>query len=750
MRLVKAMSSALVRSWRSVRRLIAALWNYWYRTQFKLRQYRIRYGGPAVLAILFLASLYLSPNLQAFLNSQYATKEATQALQGLLLNTGAALIGATAIVTSLVLFAMQVNIERMPHGLFRRLSSDRRLLGAFATAFLLAIGITSLSTFMEHLLLAQVVLAAGWAVFLVLLLFWYSYRRSLALINPLQQLKILVEDTRKELRIWDRRARRARPLLETGESPAIGSAPTEFTHDLARLEYFQVNQHWTRGATRAVRHAMSYARRYAEHGDHEVSSTALRAVTVINAEYIEAKGKTFFTDVLHWPDSQSHDAFIADSLEHMRQNLQAEISRRDEQQLEQTLQALAALVRLYQDIDYSMPHAEKTHAHLAAAYLANGVQAMAAHDMADVVLEGVRLMGLSARQFILQGSPNEAITLIRKIAMIGRTGCAKEAHRAVTMAAMAQFASLTFDLVRCKSGAIQFALEDTHKNAAQLSELFLKVPDPWPSNVHSTFLGPYYSLTSPDSLRMRLGTLVSELCESEADNEDAQPIVQNIKTWADCFWPATKNLLLAAVRERSHFTLVMIQWITGVTELLLVLSNAPACGRQTREDLRRHARRLIATYTWLPKDKETVTFVETCQLTEALFGTAMIARNQGCEDVAIEIGEHLLSWTFKGGKYVTGWGVLQRGLCACAALALMGDSDDVNNLKSSISACLQDERAPEPDALEHAVRGIRGRAASLPERGHWGSKIDSGISQVDHRTLAPLLDEMASMLKAGA
>ena len=184
------MSSALARSRRSVRIRIAGLWNHGHRIQFKLRKYRTRYGGMAVLAVLFMASFCLSPSLQAFLNSQYATGEAIQALQALLLNAGTALIGAAAIVTSLVLFAMQVNIERMPHGLFRRLSSDLRLLGAFAVAFLLAISVASLSTFMEKLKLAYALLFAAWAVFLVLLLFWYSYRRALVLINPLHQLRI--------------------------------------------------------------------------------------------------------------------------------------------------------------------------------------------------------------------------------------------------------------------------------------------------------------------------------------------------------------------------------------------------------------------------------------------------------------------------------------------------------------------------------------------------------------------------------
>ena len=554
MHLGKGMSSAIAQSKRSVRRRIAGLWTYAYRVQFKLTQYRVRYGGAAVLGIvLFLISVsfYLAPSLQAGLDSHYATEEAIQGLQGLLLNTGTALIGAAAIVTSLVLFAMQVNIERMPHGLFRRLSADAKLLGAFAVAFVLAIGVATLSTFMEYLELAYVVTSAGWAVLLILLLFLYSYRRALVLINPLQQLGILVKDTRNELRTWDRRARRAKPLLESQENQAAGSSSTDSTHDVFRTAYFQVNQHWTNGAAQGVRHAMSFARRYAEDGDYEVSGAALTAVVSINAAYIAAKGKTFYADPPILEDPRSSDSFITDTLEYMRQNVQIGITRRDEQQLEQTLQAIAALVGLYQRIDYSSPIAEKSHAHLAAAYLVNAVQAVVPHNMADVLLEGIRLMGQSAQRFILEGKPSEIVTLSQKIAAIAVTGCAKQDYYPVTMESMAQLATLTFNVVCLKRGRIRYAIGELRRNVGFVSKLFLKVPDTALSNNHGTYLGPYYSSTSTDSLRFRLTELVNALCDEEEDDEDARSVIRNFELWADGLYRSTKDLLLAAIGEKS-------------------------------------------------------------------------------------------------------------------------------------------------------------------------------------------------------
>lgn len=187
--------SAVERARKAVARRIAVLWQYTYRAQYRLNDWKARHGGTALSAVLLLflaASVVLSPELQNALAYHYATEQEMDGLRSLVLNVGSALIGAAAIVTSLVLFAMQVNIERMPHGLFRRLSADGRLLSAFALAFLLAIGVATLSTLLDQDRLAFVVLSVAWAVVFILISFMYAYRRALVLINPLRQLGILL------------------------------------------------------------------------------------------------------------------------------------------------------------------------------------------------------------------------------------------------------------------------------------------------------------------------------------------------------------------------------------------------------------------------------------------------------------------------------------------------------------------------------------------------------------------------------
>jgi hypothetical protein len=193
----------------------------------------------------------------------------------------------------------------------------------------------------------------------------------------------------------------------------------------------------------------------------------------------------------------------------------------------------------------------------------------------------------------------------------------------------------------------------------------------------------------------------------------------------------------------------MIQWITGVTEILLAVSNAPACDDHSRGKLREHARWLIATLTWIPDDKESVTFVENFQMTETLFEAAMDARSRGCDGIAKEIGKSLLSWTFKGGKYQTGWGVLERGLCRLAAFALLVGDEEVSGLRTAVAARLSGEGAPEQEIRDRATRAILERVGSLYRHGHWSSRIDVAIDRADHQRLRPLLEEIAGLLSPG-
>jgi len=572
----------------------AHLWNWFYGVKYKIALWKFRHN---TIVITFLIALLLGVNayfypvllekLQPFFSDNQTRLEN---LQSLFRTLGTALIGATAIAFTLIMFAMQVNVERMPHGLFRKFSRDKQLLGAFGATFSFAILIACASLIPNSSWVTIAILGTVWGTVLIFVLFLFSYLRALLLINPTKQLNLVVEDALNEMRIWVKRAKRARPLFETSGDQGD---ERRSTHDLPLTSYLQLHPFWTDISKRAIQHAITFARNYAEKGDHEVSRTALSAIVVINKAYVEAKGKTFFESNPIFENSYSTDGFINNTLEHLRQNVRIGVTRGDEQQIEQTFQAMENLVQIYADIDYSNKHGSKEHANLATGYLSDAVIGVAPHNMADVLMEGVRLMGQSAMLIIGKSDPNDIVPLSEKIGLVACLGAAKEDYRPVTKIAVEQIALLTLSLLQLKDRDISFAAGKLKKNMLMITNLFLSIPEPPHSNIHSTFLGPYYSSTSSEALGDRLRRLVNNLLEADASDETAKTIIRNITIWAEEIIKTEKELLLLAIEKRSHFTFDIIHWLTHISKLLLALSNAPACGEHAKEELQKHALWLI-------------------------------------------------------------------------------------------------------------------------------------------------------------
>lgn len=695
-----------------------------------------------LLSLICISVLYL-PRIQRFLEKILGTEEQIASLGSLFLALGGALIGAAAIVSSLVLFAMQVNVERMPHGLFRRLSADRRLFSAFAATFILAVVIASLSLFVSPQRVAFLALAAFWGTTVILGLFLYGYRRALILVNPSQQLGIVVRQTQRELRAWGKRAKRAAPLLSDGGRP-LQADPHSSQHDLTRTAYFQFNLGWTAGALQGVRYAVSFARRYAEQGDHEVSAIAMNAIIAINGAYIETKGKTFFANQPMFDNPFTSDAFINDTLEHLRQTARIGVTRGDEQQIEQTLRAITGLVGVYLAIDYASPYASKTHAHLAAGYLTGEVERIVPHNMPDVLMEGVRLMGRCADLLLGAEGPQGITTLVQKIGVISLVGVARQDYRPVTLTGVEQLARFSFNLLQTKAGEVHLAAQEIRNSMRLIARLLMSLPDTPLMSIHSTYLAPYYSATSAQGLTVWLSQLFNAVADAPADDVSARQIVDNFEKWADGMDETEKDLLLHAIEKRSQFTFDMIHWIRAVTTMLIAVSNAAACDEHRQQELRKHAAWLIAVLTWVPDDEETVKFVENFGMTETLFEAAVDAHRRGCPELVDRIGKMLLSWMFKAGRYQTGWATLERSVYGLATLSLL--ADDAARLKADIAARMAAGGLQHKEVRDHAAMEIRARAASLYRDGHWSSAIERSIAESDHERLEPLLEEIADLI----
>jgi hypothetical protein len=427
------------------------------------------------------------------------------------------------------------------------------------------------------------------------------------------------------------------------------------------------------------------------------------------------------------------DSFINDTLEHLRQTARVGISNGDERQIEQTLQAIAALSQIYATIDYGKSNSSRAHAHLAASYLTSELEHILPHNMPDVLMEGARLAGRCAEHLLASEGPTGIITITQKLGALACCGVAREDHRPVTLTCIEQLAQLNLDLIRTQNHGVKFAAQEIRRNVSLVAKLFLTKSDSPLARTHSTYLGPYYSATSSQALSGKLAELANAVASSDADNANARRVIANFVAWSDGLYQTEKALLLDAINKRSQLTFDLIHWITSVTTILLALSNAPACNEHNQEKLRNQALWLISVLSFVPDDIETVKFLETFEITEKLYEATLDAHDRECPEVALRIFELLVSWMFRAGRHQSGWAILERSIYGLAVLSLEFNTfDGVSKLVSTIEKRLAAGGLPDQGVRDQAAREVRGRASNLYRKGHWSSSIERGVAHSDH------------------
>lgn len=703
---------------------------------------------PSLFTIAAAATLLTVPTFQSIYSEFFSTTENLASLKSLMAGTSSALIGATAITFSLILFAMQVNIERMPHGLFRKLSSDWVLLSTFIGSFIaaLTVGIASLAPLPSRA--AMVIWISAWCIITILSLFTLAYRRALKLISPTMQLDIMLQQTSTELRRWETRCNRARPIIEEARKKANIEIKNNKDFDDVKFEYLNINPHWDHGARKAVQYAISYAQRFSALGDHEVAASAVRCIMLINATYCSVKNKTFINDTLFFEASNSTDGFINTTLEHFRQMMRVALSNSDERLAIHTLQGIASLAGVYLGIDYANKGIVKKHAGLASGYLQAAVESVLPQNMPDVVMEGIRLMGRTAKAKLDYDGPTATVSLTNKIALISCAGIANPNYRPITLIAFEQISMLTFELIIKSREEINYPIQELRSSITRTTLLMLASPSSPLQCNHRAGLGPYFSSTSTESLLSKLVSLTNELLAVEHDNLHAQFVIANIETWSNQIFLPQKELLLAATNQRSELTFDLIHWAGSVSEALLAIASSPACKEHMKEKLIENATWLINIYSWIPKDAESTRFVENSSLTEVLFDACLQGKKWGSEDYYSATYKLLLQWALRCGQHQECWGSFPKGMRGLAGLTLQEDQPYViADLKQKIIAELAKPDAPNMDIRQRTAEHMRRFTNEYRVNRMTSSKIDYFLRSLDQPGLNNIILEIAEIIE---
>ena len=643
--------------------------NFWFRRQIGQWNKYLCFVTFMGIISSYISIPYWNPILiEIGLNNYDSYRTALQVL-------GGGLISATTISFALVMFTMQINVDKMPYGLFRKFGSDIKLFGAYLISFLLAIFVILLSLAPEHLII-MAGLTSFWMTIVIFLLFLFAYKRALLLINPAFQLKLLAKKEKNILQNWGKIAERIFPSSKD-QSDKQDNCQVEY--DLERLKFFQTNVRWTESLKLAIRYTISYSRRYAKVNDHEVSSIALGTLVDFNISYIQVKGKTFISGSSFMENPLSTDDIFINTLEHLRENIQIGLLQKDEQLIKLTLKTISRLISLYIKIQYSEKYANKIDAHLAVSYLKAEIESVVSHKMIDVLMYGVKLLRDNAAEIMYVEDPDKIILIIETISKLAVHGISSREFYPLTESCIEALSDLTIYLLTSPKNNTQNAFIKIRESITALVGFSMLIKEPSFSQNHHNLFSKYYTIFTHNSLHYLITELANNIITNENINADEiKSTIGNFCLWADRLYQSEREVFQTVMKHKSSLTFDIINWIADVTEILLAIAGSEGCDNHESVQLQKHALWLISSFSFIPDDQEAIDLLEKYNMTEVIFESAYKVLDRNYKDIANDIRKILIDWVFKAAKYECNHQPLGYGMLGATCLAIrFGDQDEL-------------------------------------------------------------------------
>lgn len=519
--------------------------------------------------------------------------ETFKSLQPIFLNVGSALIGSTAIIFSIIIFTLQVNNERVPYGVFIKLSRDKKLFALFITALILSVCIAIFSFLSAKYALYTIQIAILFFV-IILSCFIYSYTRALDLISPIFQLESIVKHAKDE-------------LLKCSKEYENNKK------NISKYEFFNSNPNWADGAKQDIIYCNAYAKKLIEKNDYDTSKTALKSIVKINAIYVEV----------------NNQAFIENTLEEIRQNIQDGLARNDEIFIKDNFEILKDLHFCYSGRDRG----------LAYFYLIEGVKNSISHNIPDVLLAGIRLLSKVAQKEIIDGKSETIRSILKIISDLACYGIIDKKLDSITKDALHVLATITIKLLESKEQDTNFITEEMEQFLYKIGKTQIES--------HSDFENMYYFMISNELINFTNSLINQEFNENK---QTFIKIIKHIEKWSDNIRWENRELFKLALEHNSSFVHQLINFISNVSRCLMALSTLELIDNKLSSKLSGNAQDLISIFTFIKEDKNTIMLLEMASFTDTIFKLAVDSYNCDLIDITFEIRDILLSVGFRGQK----------------------------------------------------------------------------------------------------
>lgn len=618
-------------------KIYSIFWLKFYKKKFLFSQSnlsKITYNIMTITSLLLISFLIS--------NSIFSSIEDSK-LSNLFLNTGTALIGASAIVFTLIIFTLQVNIERMPYGLFNTLSSDKKILISFVLALILSLSIAVFSILIDQYNKLVFSFLYLLLISMIINLFLFAYKRSLHLINPIKHLDLLKNLSIKNMNYYLEIYKRIIPsIIINQEEKNIYPK-----HDLKKYYFFKDNSQWLDIPKNTLKYTISLIILNTKNNDYEVIEKALNTLIEIQNEYIKVKENTFFTDKLLLEDNKSHDQFINDLLEELRKLLNFAKAEKNELLIEKTLLSLSKLSVLYSSINYNTDdyYHSKYHMELASSYLNNGIRDIFELNMTDVFMECCTFLENILYSYIKINRTMYASTSLETISILASLGTINKKHEPVINSSFSCFSRILYFTIYTKKYIDEDFFKEIEKNIFKITSLYISLKEKKSLSINS-YLDPYYSVTDYNSFPNKFSTLIDAIVNIHVKDENCERIILNIEKWSSSIKLNIREILKVSI-EKSVFLIDLLQWTQHITVSLIYLSSSKNCSDLIREKLVNDAFTIIHSITFIPNNHENFIKLHNIAFTDIVFNVIIYAYKFEYYEFANSLNEYLIRLSLK-------------------------------------------------------------------------------------------------------
>lgn len=550
--------------------------------------------------------------------------ETLKSLQAIFLSVGSSLIGSTAIIFSIIIFTLQVNNERVPYGVFIKLSRDKKLFASFIIALIFSLSVAIFSFLSEKYALYTIQASILFFV-LILSCFIYSYRRALDLISPIFQLESISKQAKDDLLKWSKE-------YENNKK------------NISKYEFFNSNPSWADVAKQNIIYCNAYAKKLIEKNDYDTSKIALKSIVSIKAMYVEVKNQTFVRRRAFSNPLISNDKFIEDTLEEIRQNIQNGLAKNDERFISDNFKTLKELHYIYSNIQYINTSGERFASSLASFYLIQGVETSISHNIPDVLLVGIRLLSEITQKEIIDRESETIDTMLKLMTDLSCRGIIDKKLEPIAKSALAELSTITIQLLLSKEPNINFITKEMNQFLYKIGETQIKSLD----TSYSYFENIYYSKLSNELIDFTNTLMKQDF--NESNQQQIIKIIKNIEKWSDSIRWENRKLFKLALEHNSNFVHQLIDFISNVSRCLMALSTLEIVDKDLSSKLSENALWLMSIFSFIRENENTIMLLERVHFTDTIFKLAIDSYNYNLTEIAQKVRKILLSVGFRGQK----------------------------------------------------------------------------------------------------